>query len=285
MSYGLARPVILDDASKEELFSADEYIIQKRARSVLCLPLIKQTHLVGVLYVENNLAPRVFTPARISLLELLASQAAISLENARLYAELTTSEERWRKLFESVPVGVVLLGPHRRYVAVNPEFERMLGYSEAELLRFSPADITHEDDRAETEAIVATNFAGGAFKQIFEKRYRRKDGGVIWAQVSGFLAPVAGSARLLGEVAVDITERKRAEEELQVAQTELAHAARLATLGELAASIAHEINQPLVGIASNGAAGLNWLIGNSQISIKRGMRCRASCGTARARAM
>ena len=110
---------------------------------------MKQARLIGVLYLENNLASHVFTPARISLLELLASQAAISLENARLYGELTMSEERWRKLFESVPVGVVLVGSDRRYVAANPAFQKMTGYSEAELLRLSPADITHEDDRAD----------------------------------------------------------------------------------------------------------------------------------------
>src|SRR6202453_2112559 len=81
-----------------------------RSRSVLCLPLVKQAKLIGVLYLENNLATHVFTPARRSLLELLASQAAISLENARLYAELTISEERWRPLFESVPVGVNMVG-------------------------------------------------------------------------------------------------------------------------------------------------------------------------------
>ena len=57
------------------------------ARSILCLPLLNQAKLIGVLYLENNLAPRVFTPARIAVLKLLASQAAISLENARLAAE------------------------------------------------------------------------------------------------------------------------------------------------------------------------------------------------------
>ena len=92
-------PVILDDASKEKLFSADKYIIQKHARSVLCLPLIKQTKMVGVLYIENNLVASVFTPARIAVLKLLSSQAAISLENARLYAELI-NENRDREKAE-----------------------------------------------------------------------------------------------------------------------------------------------------------------------------------------
>ena len=76
-------------------FSADSYIRQHHARSILCLPLINQAKLIGVLYLENNLTPHVFTPARIAVLKLLASQAAISLENTRLYRDLagTRSED------------------------------------------------------------------------------------------------------------------------------------------------------------------------------------------------
>jgi PAS domain S-box-containing protein len=247
--------VILDDASAKEPFSADRYVREKRARSVLCMPLVKQTKLIGVLYLENNLASHVFTPARTSLLELLASQAAISLENARLYGELMMSEERWRNLFESVPVGVTLLGSDRRFVAANPAFQRMTGYSEEELCRLSPTDITYEDDQAVTEAIIAAN---AAVRRV-EKRYRRKDGGVFWAEVDAFLAPVAGGGPFLASVAVDITERKRAEEALRDAQADLAHVARLTTMGELTASIAHEINQPLTAVASSADACLRWL--------------------------
>jgi PAS domain S-box-containing protein len=255
----MRQSVILDDAWAQNLFSADPYILEKRARSVLCLPLVTQAKLIGALYLENNLTSHAFTPARISPLELIASQAAISLENARIHGELMMSEERWRKLFESIPVGVGLIGPHRRYVATNPAFQKMLGYSEAELGRLSPADITHEDDRAATEAIVAGGIAGDPHRQPIEKRYRRQDGAVVWAEVTSFLASVAGSAPLPGAIAVDVTERKRAEEALGIAQAELTHAARLATLGQLTASISHEVNQPLAAIASNSAAGLNWL--------------------------
>jgi PAS domain S-box-containing protein len=251
--------VISDDASREKLLSADKYVASRHVRSVLCLPLIKQTKLMGVLYFENNVAASVFTPARIAVLKLLASQAAISLDNARLYGELTTSEERWRQLFESVPVGVTLLGSDRRYVAVNPAFQRMTGYTEAELRLVSPIDITHEDDRSSTEAIIAANAAGEPFAQRIEKRYRRKDGGVIWAEVDSFLAPVAGSAPFLAAVAVDITERKHAEEALRAAQADLERMARLTTMGELTASIAHEINQPLAAIVTQSDAALRWL--------------------------
>jgi PAS domain S-box-containing protein len=251
--------VILNDASAQDPISTDDYVREKRARSVLCLPLLKQARLIGVLYLENNLASHVFTPARISILELVASQAAISLENARLYGELTVSEDRWRKLFESVPVGVVLVGSDRRYVAANPAFQKMTGYSEAELRRISPADITHEDDQATTEAIITAHYAGEPYRGHLVKRYRRKDGGVTWAEVDGFLAPGPASTLFLAGVSVDITERKLAEEELRDARADVERMARLTTMGELTASIAHEINQPLAAIVTQSEAALRFL--------------------------
>jgi PAS domain S-box-containing protein len=84
--------VLLDDASVENSYSQDEYLRRKHPRSVLCVPIVKQTKLVGVLYLENNLTPRAFTSDRVAVLELLASQAAISLENAGLYSGLQLSE-------------------------------------------------------------------------------------------------------------------------------------------------------------------------------------------------
>jgi len=83
--------VVLDDASVKNLYSEDEYVRQKQPRSVLCLPLVKQTKLVGAFYLENNLTPCAFTSDRVAVLELLASQAAISLENASLYSDLQRS--------------------------------------------------------------------------------------------------------------------------------------------------------------------------------------------------
>jgi predicted ATPase/signal transduction histidine kinase len=139
--------VILDDASGENLFSTDEYIRQNHLRSVLCLPLVKQAKPIGVLYLENTLTPHVFTPERIVVLKLLASQAAISLENARLYSDLRQEN----------------------------------------------------------------------------------------------------------------SERQRAEDALHHTQAELAHVNRVATLGELTASIAHEINQPLAAVVNNASACLRWL--------------------------
>ncbi len=98
--------VILDDAVIHDAFGADPYIRQHQVRSALCLPLIKQGELVGMLYLENNLTPRVFMRTRIAVLKLLASQAAVTLENARLYRDLAEREAKIRRLVEANIVGI-----------------------------------------------------------------------------------------------------------------------------------------------------------------------------------
>ena len=228
--------VILDDASVQSLFLEDEYVRQRCPKSVLSLPLVKQAKLMGVLYLENSLVPRVFTPKRLAMLEMLASQAAISLDHARLYAELTqensdrrkaeealrATEERWRKLFENSSAGIALVTPDGRYVAANLAFQNMFGYTEAELQRLTVPEVTHEEDRAAAEAILAEFAEGRRRVYRVEKRYLRKDGGVIWADVTGVFVPATGSVPAFFEsVVVDITERKRAEEALRASEQRL----------------------------------------------------------------
>lgn len=80
--------VILEDAWANDSKLADEYLRQKRARSVLCLPMLKHSRLIGALLLENNIAPHIFIKNRVILMEFLAAQAAVSLYNAQLYADL-----------------------------------------------------------------------------------------------------------------------------------------------------------------------------------------------------
>ena len=80
--------MVLGNACRDQTFGADTYIAEHRTRSLLCLPIIYQGKLSGLLYLENNLATDVFTADRLELLKALASQAAISMENAGLYADL-----------------------------------------------------------------------------------------------------------------------------------------------------------------------------------------------------
>ena len=238
--------VTLRDASAENLFSQDEYIRRKHPRSVFCLPLIKQEKLVGVLYLENNLAPGVFTGKQLAILELIASEAAISLEQARLYAELSqenrerrkaeealrASEERWRKLFENSSAGIALIRLDGRLFAANFAFQKMLGYTEQELHRLTSRDLTIEEDRPADEALRAEAVAGQWRDYRVERRFRRKDGSVVWTDVSAVSVPGAESeSGFFAAVIVDISERKQAEEELRRSEAFLVQGQRISHTG------------------------------------------------------
>src|SRR5260370_9338693 len=99
----------------------------------MSLPLLNQGKLIGILYLENKLAPRVFVPARIAVLKLLASQAAISLENSRLYRDLAEREARTRRLAEGDIIGVFIWDLEGRIYEANETFLRLMGYSRAGL--------------------------------------------------------------------------------------------------------------------------------------------------------
>src|SRR5712675_3733512 len=173
---------------------------------------------------------------------------------------LRASEQRWRSMFEASAVGIALTDRNRRFVAANEAFQRMVGYGEEELCALGPVDITHEDDRAETAYMLDDILSGRRPDYHVEKRYRRKDGTVIWVRVSTARAPGPDSS-LPGVPTIieDITEWKRAEDAAQEARDSLYRVTRLTTMGELSASIAHEVNQPLSAIVANGAACLNLL--------------------------
>jgi PAS domain S-box-containing protein len=251
--------IILDDAAVQNPFSGDNYLAERRVRSLLCLPLVKQTALVGVLYLENNLASHVFTPARIAVLKLLSSQAAISLENARLYSALRVSEASLIEAQRISHTGSWRWRTATGEVSSSVELLRIYGFPPT----MQPSQVTllervHADDRPWLEQILDRAVRDG---QQFEHEYRiaMPDGSIKHLQAVGQPdATKSGEIEFVGTV-MDITERRRAEEALKNAQMELARVARLTTLGELVASITHEINQPLAAVSINGGACLNFL--------------------------
>jgi PAS domain S-box-containing protein len=180
----------------------------------------------------------------------------------RAIEELAKSEQRWRAVFDNSTVGIALTDLNGRFQAANFAFQKMMGYSRRELLGMSFMDITDEDDRERSW----TRFAELPVenRQYFEtkKRNRRKDGSVIWVDIDVSLVPGTESIpQFMLAMVDDITERKRAEAALLATQSQLAHIARVTTMGELVASIAHEINQPLTAVVTNANASLRWLGG------------------------
>jgi PAS domain S-box-containing protein len=250
----------------------------------LCLPLVKQARLIGVLYLENDLSTDVFTPARNSVLKLLASEAAISLENSRLYDDLRRREARMRRMVDSNIIGIFTAAVDGYISEANEAFLRIIGYDrddlEAGRLRWTeltPADWRWADDRA-LEEIAARGLASP-----YEKQYVKKDGTrvSVWFACSMFEDQPNDGVALV----VDLTDRKRAEQAareseqryLQI-QMDLAHANRVSTVGQLSASIAHEVNQPLSGILTNLSTCLRMLsndppnVEGARETVRRGIR-------------
>ncbi|MBV8967456.1 MAG: PAS domain-containing protein, partial [Verrucomicrobia bacterium] len=260
--------VILDDAAVGNLYSEDAYIRRTEPRSIFCLPLLKQSRLIGVLYLENNLAVGVFTPSRQGMLELLASQAAISLENARLYSDLArlndalrSSEQLLQGIVDNTSAIIFVKDLDLRYVLVNREYERryqvqrdqVCGKTDFDLFPPEIAEVLRVNDRQVIE--------GGKTIE-YEEALPGEKGVSYYFSVKFLLRGATGQPYAVCGIATDITERRQAEEAVREAQSALAHISRVMTIGELTASIAHELNQPLTGIVTNGNACLRWL-GNS----------------------
>jgi len=234
--------VLLPNASGESSFATDDYIRRQRARSVLCLPLLKQARLLGALYLENNLATDVFTPARTAVLKLLASQAAISLENTRLYGELREREARVSRLFNANIIGIFTWNLDGRILEANQAFAQIVGYTSDELLSgnvrwkdLMPGEWDESDDQIMT-TLLATGIAPS-----FEAEYVKKDGSRVPVLIGAAVfegAPMQPNEGVA--FVVDLSELKRAEKAAQdserrfhEAQLRLADANRVASVGQL----------------------------------------------------
>ena len=260
--------VILDDAAILNPFSTDRYIAQRRAHSVFCLPLTSQAKLIGALYLEHNLAARVFAPARTAVLKLLASQAAMALENSRLYRELQMRESKIRRLVEANIIGIFIWripGPNFDahvndvlIVEANDAFLHMVGYDRADIAagRLSRSALSLPEWR-ERDALTVEEVKATGTVLPFEKEYLRKDGSRV-PVLMGFGA--FDQRRLEGYAfVIDLTERKRAEEAFRELESQFAHMNRVSMMGELAAALSHEVLHPIATARNNARAGMRFL--------------------------
>jgi PAS domain S-box-containing protein len=220
---------------------------------------------IGVLYLENDLVANAFNAGRLAVLNFLASQAAISLENSQLYKEVAEREGQVRRLVDSNVIGVVIWDLDGRLIDANDAFLRMVQYDRADLeagLRWfdmTPPDWQEVHATAELEELQTTGLM-----QAREKEFYRKDGSrvpVLIGAASFEHKPTQGVAYIL-----DLTDLKRAEADAKESErryrqvhAELAHANRLTTMGQMAGSIVHEVTQPIAATRINAATALRKL--------------------------
>ncbi|HEP8937297.1 TPA: PAS domain S-box protein [Pseudomonas aeruginosa] len=191
--------------------------------------------------------------------ELISGRQAIQ----RSLEAQQKSERRWRAIHENSAVGIAVVDLQWLFVSANPAFCRMLGYTEEELLGHSVLEHTHADDRNITDQRLHHLLDGRLQTYHHQKRFLHRDGHSLWTRSSVSVIPGSGDAPpLMIGVVEDIDEHKRAEHELEQARLELARVMRVTAMGELVASITHELNQPLAAIVANSHACRRWLNSN-----------------------
>jgi len=179
---------------------------------------------------------------------------------AELERALRANEDRWGAVLANPFMGITVLDKDQYFIMTNSAFQTMVGYTEEELKKITPLDITPASERETNQALFSELQQGK--RQHFEliKRLRRKDGQLIWIQLYVFrIADRAETGQHTFGMVFDITEKMQAQDALQAAHAELERSAHVSRMGAMTASIAHEMNQPLAAVVGFGSAGLRWL--------------------------
>lgn len=211
--------LVLDDATVAERFNTDTYIQNTQPKSILCLPILYQSKLQGIIYLENHLTVGAFTQERIEVLNVLVSQAAIALINAKLYTKVSERESQLTQFIDAMPVGVAVHDSTGQLTYVNQMAQQLLGINallEAkteQLAQVYQAYITGTDQLyPTTELPIVRSFQGE--KVVVDNIEIHQTDKIIPLEVSSTpIFDTTGNIAYAIAAFTDITERKQAEAE------------------------------------------------------------------------
>ena len=204
-----------------------------------------------------NVAAEEITQRKRVEAALVASEARLRELNETLEQRVEAQARERNRIWNVSHELLLVTDKEGRFLSVNPAWTTTLGWLEDELVGQTVDRFVHADDREKSNVYVQL-LAAGQGVLTFESRFRRRDGSYRWLSWTA-----VADQELNYAVARDTTELKEAEKEVLESRTELARVARETMMGAMTASIAHEINQPLAAIVTNGGAGLRWLSGDT----------------------
>jgi PAS domain S-box-containing protein len=251
------RPFLINNINEiESTFSARSLEIAKKVggQALICVPIVYEKESLGILAVDNSKSSRPLRQSDVSLLMGVASQLAISINNAMAYEQLQSSESKYRDLVENASSIILRMDANGKIIFFNEFAQKLFGYSEEEIIGENVGNIIMPPSgpsRLSFKKLSKALQKEPASPVVSESQTETRSGKKVWiAWTYKAIFNAAGHFSEILCIGNDITELKRASQEKEELQIQLQRAQKMEAIGTLAGGVAHDLNNILSGIVS-----------------------------------